>query len=89
MGFIAEAGSSSENSILKCAEFIACTCSLGKVDARPGYHTASQLWAPGFAAESLDEAAGKLVCTVQEDQADGPLFTISLELPLAGASLEV
>lgn len=66
-----------------------CICSLGRVHAQPGYHTASQLWAPGFAAESLDAAAGKLICRVQEDQDDGPVFTISLELLSPGAALEV
>ena len=59
------------------------------MDARPGFHTSSQLWAPGFVAESLDEAAGKLVCKVEEDESAGPVFTVSLARPLADAAYEV
>ena len=58
-----------------------CGCSLGVLDPRPGYHTASALWPLGLCAVVADEAAGTFSSEIVEGAAGSPAFRVTLDLP--------
>lgn len=55
--------------------------SLGSINARPSYHSQSQLWPVGYQARWQDAAAGTFHCDILEGGEEGPFFSVSLVPP--------
>lgn len=52
-------------------------CRLGNVDARPAYHSFTQLWTVGYHATWQDTSAGTFHCTILDGGDAGPRFAVA------------
>ncbi len=57
---------------------------LGVIDARPAYHTATQLWPLGYEAENFGFEGCILRSSIADGGAEGPLFSVTLVPSVAG-----
>ena len=79
------------NRALQLTDFVHMSCSLGKVDARSGYHTASSLYPVGLTTRLRDANGAVFESRIADGGESGASFIVSLVQPpeIASAPAQV